>query len=151
MTKELVQKLKPYVTAFSTSVENHHEHGDTVTVGGVVTDVLNLMELLSDATNQEFRTEGVYITLDDGIGEVNLCLAPKAYQIYEKKFGPLEKGKVILAEGKVFRLDTSLTYEGARGKKVVIDNHDKDTIRVLGYQAAPLPEDEPKKVLEVKE
>lgn len=142
MSKELIEKLQPYVTSFSTTVENHQKHGDTVTVGGVVKSIVNLMDLLSGTDD----TEGVYITLDDGVGEVSLCLAPKAFEIYEKKFGPLEVGKVILSEGKVFRLDTTHTYEGARGKKVTVDKHKKDTIRVLGYQAAPLPDEEPKKV-----
>jgi hypothetical protein len=151
MTKELVQQLQPYVTAFSTTVQNHSKHGDTVAVGGVVTSVLNLMELLSNALDEEFRTEGVYVTLDDGIGEFSVCLAPKAYEIFEKKYGKLEVGKVILAEGKVFRLDTTHSYEGARGKKVTVDKHKKDTIRVLAYLAAPLPEEKPKKILEVKE
>lgn len=150
MTIEIVQKLKPYVTAFSAAIPTQHKHGDTVTVGGVVTGVLNLMELLSGALDEELKTEGVYVTLDDGIGEVNLCLAPKAYQIYEKKFGPLQVGSIILAEGKVFRVDTTHSYEGARGKKITVDKHKQDTIRVLGYQAAPLPEDKPQ-VLEVKE
>jgi hypothetical protein len=151
MTKELIEKLQPYVTAFSTTVENHQKHGDKVVVGGVVTHVLNMVELLSGALEEEFKTDGIYIMLDDGVGEISLCLAPKAYDIYVQKFGPLEVGKVILAEGMVFRLDTTHSYEGARGKKVTVDKHEKDTVRVLGYQAAPLPEDKPKRILTVKE
>ena len=146
MTKELVQKLKPYVSTFSEAVSTQYKHGDVITIGGVVTDILNMMELLSD-TDKPNTTEGVYVTLDDGIGINNMVIAPKAFEIYQKNHGKISVGDILLAEGRLFRLDTTHTYEGPRGKTVTVDKHEEETLRVLAYQVAPLPEDEPKKVL----
>lgn len=144
MTKELVKKLKPYVSTFSEAVSTQYKHGDVITVGGVVTDILNMMELFPDSLG----TEGVYVTLDDGIGINQMAIAPKAFQIYQKNHGEIKVGDILLAEGRLFRLDTTHTYEGPRGKKVTVDNHKEETLRVLAYQVAPLPDDKPKKVLE---
>jgi hypothetical protein len=150
MTIELIKKLQSHVTSFSTAVPTH-KHGDTVVVGGVVTGILNLNELLSGALDEQFKTEGIYFMLDDGVGETSVCLPPKAFDWFNKKYGSLKEGQVILVEGRIFRLDTTHTFEGARGKKITVDKHDKDTIRVVGYALMPLPEDKPKKILEVKE
>lgn len=145
---ELIHKLRPHVTAFSATVPKQ-EHGDTVTVGGKVIGILNMTDILKDS-KEEYRDAGVYITIDDELGETQLCLAPKAYDIYIKSHGELHLGDIILAEGRVHRLDTTHSYEGARGKTVTVDKHEQETIRVLSYQVKPLPEDKTKKVVAPK-
>lgn len=148
MTRELVQKLKPYVSTFSAAIPTQYKHGDVITVGGVVTDILNMMDLLSSAHKQEDRTEGVYLTLDDGIGLNQIAIAPKAFDVYIKNNGMIKIGDTLIAEGRLFRLDTTHTFEGPRGKKMTVDKHTEETVRVLAYQIALLPEDKPKKQLE---
>jgi hypothetical protein len=147
---ELWQKLQPYVSVFSAALPLNCEHGDTVTVGGKVTSILNMMEIMQDSTDEGLRNEGIYITLDDGIGENNLCLAQKAYKIFQAKYGEIKVGDVLLAEGKVYRLDTTHSYEGARGKKITVDKHKTETLRVLAYDVVPFRDEEPKKVVEPK-
>lgn len=139
----LIQRLQPYVSTFSAALKTKFQHGDTVIVGGKVTSVLNLMELVQE-NSEGLNKEGVYVTLDDSIGEIQLVLSPKAFFSYEKVFGTLKTGDAILAEGRVFRLDTSHSYKNKSGVKVTSDKHKTETIRVLSYQVAPLPEGEPK-------
>ena len=146
MAKELVQKLIPYVTTFSEAIPVLHKHGDRVTVGGEVTDILNIAELLQEA-EEDFREEGVYITLDDGIG-INQIVLP--HPIYTKAQDKLKVGDVVLAVGLVQFLDTSHSYQSKQNEQIVVDNHKERTIRVLSYEVKALP-DKPNKVLEPKE
>lgn len=146
----LWQELEPYVSAFSATLPLRHQHGDTVTVGGEVTGILNMMNIMQDAYEEDFRTDGVYVTLDDGIGESYLCVAPTAFQTYEEKHGELKIGQVVLVEGKLHRLDTTHSYKNAKGKKVTIDKHPDDALRVLVYQMAPLPKKTKKKIVKPK-
>lgn len=131
----LIQRLKPFVSTFSASLKAD-SHGETVTVGGKVTAILNMTDF----------GEGIYVTLDDSIGETQIVLSPKAYELYTKHNGELKKGDEVLVEGKVLRLDTSHSYVDKKGKKITVDKHKTETVRVLAYQIAPLPEDKPKKV-----
>jgi aspartyl-tRNA synthetase len=125
----LVQRLKPFVTKFSASL-NANSHGETVTVGGKVTAILNMTDF----------GEGVYLTLDDGIGETQVVLSPKAYELYVKNNGELNKDDAVIVEGKVGRLDTSHSYDDKKGKKITVNKHKTETVRVLSYQIALLPE-----------
>ena len=144
---ELVQKLKEHVTVFSAAIPTQCEHGDEVKVGGKVTAILNLSEILQESNHD---TEGIYITLDDGVGETQLCLPPRAYELYLENFGELAIGDVLLAQGRVHYLDTTHTFEGSRGKKVTVDKHPEDTIRVLTYLLVPFSNEKPKKVIKPK-
>lgn len=145
MAETLVKKLKPYVTTFSAAVSSQYEHGDTITVGGMVTNIWNVAELLQDATDEAFKQEGVYITLDDGVGQNHVVLP---YPMFLKK--NITAGDIFLAEGRVCILDTTHTYEGARGKKVTVDKHKTETLRILAWDMIPLPKKEPRKVAEPK-
>jgi aspartyl/asparaginyl-tRNA synthetase len=125
----LFQQLKPFVTAINSSIKAD-SHGKTVTVGGKVIAILNMTDF----------GEGIYLTLEDGIDEVQVVLSPKAYESYVKHSGELKKNDVVLVEGRVVNLDTSHSYEDKKGKKVTVNKHKTETVRVLSYQIAPLPE-----------
>lgn len=131
----LIQKLKPFVSNFSASIKSD-SHGETVTVGGKVTAILNMTDF----------GEGIYVTLDDSIGEIQAVLSEGALEKFVSHNGELKVGSEVLVEGRVFRLDTSHSYEDKRGKKVTVDKHKSETVRVLAYQIAALPEEKPKKV-----
>lgn len=146
---DLIRKLKPHVSTFSAAVPTHYKHGDTITVGGVITNVLNMTELL-DYEEDDSNQLGVYITLDDGIGKNEIVL-PNHLFLKAKQLFDMKLGDVVLAEGRLFRVDTTHTYEGQRGKKVTVDNHDTETLRVLTYIISPLPEENLKKEVEASE
>lgn len=136
---ELVQKLRPYVSVFSAALPER-KIGDRVVVGGVVTGFVNIGQLFEGTEAAGYSDEGVYVTLDDAIGEVEVCLHQHAYRIYEKNHGPIQLGDVILAEGLIGVVDTTHTFKGPMGKRITTDIHKEDTRRVLSYQAAPLPD-----------
>jgi aspartyl-tRNA synthetase len=126
----LFQQLKPFVNTFSASIKPD-SHGETVTVGGKVVAILNMTAF----------DEGIYVTLDDGIGESQIVLSPKAYELYEKNNGELKLDDIVVVEGRVLRLDTSHSYDDKKGEKVTVNKHKTETVRVLSYQIAPLPEE----------
>lgn len=130
--ESIVQLLKPHVSAFSAAIPLQHKHGDEVIVGGKIVGILNLHELLQNAENPDFHEEGVYVTLDDGIGLAQVVIPAIAYEAYVEKFN-LGLGKIVLAKGKVSELDTSNTYKNKRGKTVTVDKHKTQTIRVLSW------------------
>lgn len=139
---ELVQKLKPYVTAFSASLPQR-EVGERVIVGGVVQSVVNIGQLFEGTNEEGYTGEGVYIIVDDALGEANICLHQQAYDIYQKNYGAMEPGDIILSEGLIGVVDTTHTFKGALGKRITTDIHTEDTRRVLSYQAVPLPDATP--------
>lgn len=144
--ENIVQLLKPHISTFSVAVPLQHKHGDVVTVGGTIVGILNLHDLLKNALNEEFRDEGVYLTLDDGVGLNQVVVPAQAYHVYEKEFG-LKEGMIVVAKGKLAELDTTHTYKNKRGKTETRDNHDTPTIRVFAWQVRPIEE----KVDKVKE
>lgn len=142
----IVQLLKPHITTFSAAVPLQHKHGDVVTVGGRIVGILNLHDLLKNSLNEEFQDEGVYLTLDDGVGVSQVVIPGIAYEKYVEEFN-LREGVVVVAKGKVAELDTTHTYKNKRGKTETTDAHKEQTIRVLSWQVRPLEE----KVDKVKE
>lgn len=143
--EELVKTLKPFVTTFSEAIPTHCKHGDEVRVGGQIVDVLDMSQIIEGDGEK-----GVYITLDDGVGHVNVVLPESAYHKYKEAF-QLDKGMVVLVEGRVFVVDTTHTEkpEQKKGKlprgkdgevKVrTYNNHDKKTVRVFSWEVTPLP------------
>lgn len=132
----IVQKLIPHVSTFSEAVPIKYKHGDTITVGGVITEILNVSDLLPK--NEEGKDqEGVYVTLDDGVGYNQIVVPTIAYETYKEQYD-LQPGMIVLCEGKVFELDTTHTFKNKRGKTVTIDNHEEQTIRILSWKIEPL-------------
>jgi hypothetical protein len=133
MSKELFHKLQPFVSTFSEAIGSKHNHGDTITVGGVVTLIQDINELLPIGDD-----EGVYMELDDGIGINKLIVPTGAYQDF-KKANDLKIGSIVLAEGRLFVVNTAHTYE-LGGQTIVTDNHGDKTIRLLAWELKSLPD-----------
>lgn len=142
--EELVKTLKPFVTTFSEAIPTHCKHGDEVRVGGQIVDVLDMSQIIEGDGEK-----GVYITLDDGVGHVNVVLPESAYHKYQEAF-KLDKGMVVLVEGRVFIVDTTHTEkvkpkkgernrDDAEAKVKTYNNHEKKTVRVFSWEVTPLP------------
>lgn len=138
----LVEKLKPWVTSFSEAIRHQYKHGDAVWVGGEIIDIFsvpNVADLVPDFDPQaEPMLDAVYMTVDDGVGLNHLALPKDAYLKYKELFN-LQKGMVILAEGRVYELDMKETY---KGKTRQIENHPEGTIRIFCWKIVPLPVDQ---------
>lgn len=133
----IVQLLKPHVSTFSAAVPLKYKHSDEVVVGGKIVGILNLHDLLKDSPNPEDHSEGVYLTLDDGVGLNEVVILSQAYELYLKEF-QLAEGMIVIAKGKIDEVDTTHTYKNKRGKTNTVDNHEDPTIRVLAWQVRPL-------------
>lgn len=130
--ENIVQLLKPHVSTFSAALPSQYKHGDEVIVGGKIIGILNLHDLLQNAESEDFREEGVYLTLDDGVGLNQVVIPAIVYDAYVERFN-LSMGMIVIAKGKVSELDTSNTYKNKRGKTVTVDNHKEQTVRVVSW------------------
>ena len=139
----LINQLEPHVSVFSATLPER-EHGDDVVVGGKVTGMLNMMSIVQDTSDKELKEEGIYITIDDEIGETELCIPQKAFHRFEETFKPLAIGDVILAKGRVYHLNPTHTYEGPKGKKITVDKEEEKTLRVVASQVLLFPYEEAK-------
>lgn len=133
MSKELYHKLQPFVSTFSEAIPSKYTHGDVITVGGVVTLIQDINDLLPIGDD-----EGIYMELDDGIGTNKLIVPTGAFQEF-KRNNELELGSIVLAEGRLFVVNTAHTYE-LGGQTIVTDNHGDKTMRLLAWQLKSLPD-----------
>lgn len=124
----LVEKLRPWVTSFSAHIEQNALSGDEVSVGGKVISFLDMSSILSDSG------EGVYLTLDDGVGTIDVAVPKQVYDKY-KEATSFDIGSIILATGRLHRMPME-----RKGKK--IKKHPEETIRVLCWKIGNLPEEE---------
>lgn len=140
----IVQKLKPWVTSFSEAIRQQYKHGDTVRVGGVITDIFsvpNVADLLPEfAKEDDPLFDAVYITLDDGVGVNHLAVPKDPYLKYQELFN-IQKGMVVLAEGRVFQMEMREVIT-KKDKKIdrEITNHPEATTRILTWKIVPLPD-----------
>jgi hypothetical protein len=134
MSKELIGKLQPFVSTFSEALKAKFKHGDEVVVGGIITEVFRLNNWLPEGAEDE----GVYVKLDDGIGYNHLVIPTEAFDQFVEEYD-LDLGSLILAEGRLFTVNTTHSYE-LQGKTVTVDNHKYETTRVLAWELKPLPD-----------
>lgn len=123
----LVQKLRPWVTSFSAHIEKNSLSGDEVSIGGKIISFLNMDTILSESG------EGAYLTLDDGVGTIDVALPKQVYDKY-KDSTSFELGSIVLATGRLHRMPME-----RKGKK--IKDHPEETVRVLCWKIGNLPEE----------
>lgn len=142
----IVEKLKPYVTAFSEELPLRYQHGAEVTVGGKIKKIFKLEDIMSDVL-QEKKNKGnidskdlglgIYITLDDGVGILQIVVPKEVYDFVEKAYG-LYPSQVVIAHGKLAFLDTTHRYM-RNEQEIQVNNHSKE-FRVICWEITPLPE-----------
>jgi hypothetical protein len=132
--KEEIKKnlsiLQPHVTAFSAQLSLNSKHGDEVRVGGKVVSVFdsNRLDMNFDAPYGEsiMPTEdtGVYLTVNDELGEVTLVVFQSTYRrILADSGGESLIGKWVVGKGEVAVLDKSMQFITNSGKLVTADSH----------------------------
>jgi hypothetical protein len=134
MSKELISKLQPFVNTFSEALKTKYKHGDQVVVGGVIKEIFHMNNFLPEGSEDQ----GVYLKLDDGIGYNYLTVPDIAFQQFVKDHD-LKEGSLVLAEGRLFTVNTTHTYE-LEGKTITTDKHEYETTRILCWEIAPLPD-----------
>lgn len=94
MELEILKAIKPWVKTYSAEIPLKYKHGDVVCVGGIVESIFDLSMVLDD--DKGF----VEIKVDDDIGKMTLLVPNGIYNEIRKDY-KLEKGMIILAEGRV--------------------------------------------------
>lgn len=121
----LVSQLKPLVSTFSAAIQNDYKHGDEICVGGKITNIFDLAQLIKD------DNEMVQIELDDSVGITSLMLFKDAYDKYKEKYS-IKEDDIILAKGKIFDPENFLK-----------SNKDIDkTPRIICWEIKPLEKEE---------
>lgn len=133
MSNKIIAQLQPFVSTFSEALRAKYKHGDEVVVGGLIVEVFRMNDWLPEGSNDE----GVYLKLDDGVGYNHIVIPTKAFNQFEKEYN-LEVGSLVLANGRMFTVNTTHTYE-LHGKTISLDNHKYETTRVLAWELSPLP------------
>lgn len=139
----VVQKLRPYVTSFSEAIATQYKHGDTVRVGGKIVSILDIGNLTGMYEhNGKTVTEGVYVTLDDGVGLNHLVIIRGAYMKCLEMYG-FKIGDLVVADGNVGQLE--LEEKGAPLSK---HPDRKQPVKIMCWNLYPVPE-EPQEALQV--
>ncbi len=120
----LAKRLKNNITCFSIGLNKINEKGEVV-IGGKITEIIDMTEIISGFTDEEKVQVPVFVNLDDSIGTINVVLLREVYNKYREK---IKKGSIVIIEGLTFHINT---HEG------------KET-RVYGFKISKLPTKKPK-------
>ena len=97
MCKNLVSKLKPWVTTFSEAIRHKYSHGDEICVGG---EILRIFDTINFTDRPDFVSI-IQVDIDDHVGPITLLVPTEIYSKYKEKYH-LKIGDIIVAEGKVY-------------------------------------------------
>ena len=117
--KELIKKLKPYVT-FTHAILNNGKEGEQVTCGGVIKQIVD-MSVYGDTSKEPI----VYVTLDDGLGSI-LTVVPRS--IWTSSTFVL--GDTVLATGILYSLKKENTFMSEANNIIKVKRED-EPLRVL--------------------
>lgn len=134
---EVVKKIKPFVTTFSPQFNHVEKHGNVETIGGKIVRVLRASDILEEVPDDEMSS-GVYLTVDDDIGEMSIYLPRSVSETFENKNGELTLGTLVLAQGRVHVLNTVHESIMNNGNKSIIHISPNETIRLLAYTLIPI-------------
>lgn len=112
----VTQQLKDKVT-FSVVLENTlnqmEEFDDlSVVVGGVITHHINMSQFRlfhpKDKIGEVASIDDAYVTLDDGLGTINVCMRPELYEELLHQHGGQLLGKVVAFQSQAMRINRGL-------------------------------------------
>jgi hypothetical protein len=116
---DIVKFLKEHVTLFSPGLERCVD-GEHVTVGGIVTSILDIGSLLP-LTEDGKAQEGVYIHLDDRLGSMTAVISTESFRLLQS-ITPIKQDSLLLVEGNVHILNTDHTWLEEDGTEVRVEN-----------------------------
>jgi hypothetical protein len=135
----MIEKLKKAGVGMFSGQLKHIEHGVQVCVGGEIKSVVDTSLWLTDEQLEAGIDAGVYITLDDQVGETTIVVPTKHYREQSEKHS-LKVGDVAIAVGKMMRIEFKGVEEQSR-RPYKIKNHPEQTTYVACYYIGPLPEE----------
>jgi hypothetical protein len=135
----IIDKLKKAgVGLFSAQLKSVN-HGTQVCVGGEIKQIVDTSQWMTDEQLEAGTDPGVYITLDDKVGETTIVVPIKLYNDYVEKHNPV-LGDIAIAVGKVICLEFKGVDEITK-RPYKIKKHPEQTTYVACYYIGPLPEE----------
>jgi hypothetical protein len=114
MSKELVTKLKPWVTAFSEGIRYSHKKADELRVGGSIDSIFDMSELTDDSEwIKKYSGEMVQMMIDDEVGKILLLIPKEAYDDLNKDYS-FKDGMVVIAKGKLLEFEKDIYRPNAK-------------------------------------
>ena len=135
--KHIHELIKEHVTGYSAEIPSKFHHGDEISVGGRVISVFdaNLLSPGLRPVEDDAKDFGVYIVLDDGLGEIQLTIFQSMYRrLLEESDGDI-MGKLIVGTGQYIVISKSTAAKDFRGRDIIIPTHpDKEERpKVFGF------------------
>jgi len=118
--KEIIDKIKPHITAFSYTIQKNSKQKDEVTCGGKVKYIVD-MGMLTD----DHRQRLIYVTIDDTLGDL-LVVVPAVFWDQVN----ITVGDIIVATGIVFRPEKVCDFVSEAGTTITVPQED-DPFRIL--------------------
>lgn len=153
--KEFLAILRPHITAFSAQLPLSFNHGDEVVVGGEVLSVFDANELDYDPAKPQLgalalpaNDYGVYITIDDKVGQTSLVVFQSVYiELLQRLKVDSLVGKVVIAKGQFAQMNKSTRFLTENAEFIDIEKHpDEEALpRVLCYTLNALEQTEKEK------
>lgn len=132
-TTEMVRFLQPHVSGFSLGFQFNNKHGDDVVLGGKVIRSLDLRAIVDKESDPEGKSDLVYMTLDDGVGEM-LIVVPSLFL----DEADVEIGDIVLAEGILCEVKKETVFK-SKANSEIIKTRDDEPLRLLVKHISKLP------------
>lgn len=91
----IIKKLQKKACVFSEAIKYTHQHGDDLWVGGRITSVFNLCDILNEEQHL------VQISIDDFVGISTLMIPKEIYDAYKEK-DIFKIDSLIIAKGRLY-------------------------------------------------
>lgn len=132
-------KVEPYTSTCIATVLKEGKHEEEVVIGGLITSVVNMIDIAEGIEKNKEDDAGVYLTVDDGIDEISVLLTKRAYENYIHKEETLSTGDLILFKGAVQNMKLKHSYTKNRKEIIVEDGHPEQEKRVVAFAATKIP------------
>ncbi len=117
--------LKQRISAFSEDIILNYAHGETVTVGGKISEIVDSKNWHTD-TEQEGHF--VSLMIDDGVGCMPIEIPHEYFEVMNQKWN-LGKGDFVIGTGKVYRM---------KEKFEDLVQHNDHQIKILCWSFEPM-------------
>src|SRR5699024_9681451 len=117
---EMVRTLRPHVTGFSLGFQLCNDHGDEVVAGGKIVRTFNTKNI-----STENSPNIVYVTIDDGVGELLLLVPEKFWDE-----SGLELGYVAITEGILCEMKKTTIFR-TKNNTQIKQSRDDEPLKLL--------------------
>jgi hypothetical protein len=118
--KNIIDTIKPHITAFSYTIQKSSKQKDEVTCGGKVKYIVDTGMLIDDQ-----RQRIIFVTIDDTLGELLVVVPPVFWDQLD-----IVVGDIIITTGVVFRPEKVCDFVSEANTTITV-KQDDDPFRIL--------------------